>query len=667
MRSLGRILERIERGSRHSYLPALDGLRALAVAAVVLYHLGLPRFRGGYLGVDLFFVLSGFLITGLLRTEWDRRGAIDFRRFYARRARRLLPALLVVLGALVGYVAADGALLDPAGLRADVLATLGYVANWRFVAAGQSYFDQFADPSPLRHAWSLAIEEQYYLLWPLLLLALLRLTRGSRRVTLAATVGIAAASAVAMAVVFTPGGDPSRAYYGTDTRAFELLAGSALALFLAGRRPGSWRVPDGAGLAALTVLVGGWLTVADDAEWMYRGGFLAATLLGVVVVAAVAREPGALGPLGRALSVTPLRGLGRISYGVYLWHWPVIVLLRPPTVDVSGDALRVLQVVVTLVASIVSYVVVEQPVRTDAWAWLRGWSARLAGPAVASVLVVVLLVAGASPPPEPSLVAAPAGASRAVAPAPSPALDLTANRTPTAGDPLRVLLVGDSVMVDAAPGIEAALEATGAAAVEHGAFPGFGLTHTASWRRDWATTVAEVRPDVVVALLGAWDAAEAIERGREWYATVVDDATAVLSAGGARVVWLGWPPTRPPAIAGRPEPDYEVIDRERALLDATFAAVAARRPGDVAFVSTGPPLTLDGGEFSAFLPDATGEIVRARKRDNTHFCPAGAERLGRYVLAGLTPVYALPAPDPAWVSAGWRSDRRFDDPPGACR
>jgi hypothetical protein len=319
---------------------------------------------------------------------------------------------------------------------------------------------------------------------------------------------------------------------------------------------------------------------------------------------------------------------------------------------------------VTLAASVASYVAIERPVRADAWGWLRGWPARIAAPAVAAVLVVALLATGTSPTPTPTAVVAPAAASRPLVAA--PVVELTANRAPTPADPLRVLLVGDSVMVDAAPGIEAALEGTAAVEVASGALPGFGLTSTGTWRRDWAATVARTRPDVVVALLGAWDAAAALARGRAWYATVVDDATAVLSAGGARVVWLGWPPTRPPAVAGRPEPDYDVIDRERAVLDATFADIAARHPGDVAFVSTGPPLTLDGA-FSAFLPDASGAMVRARKRDNTHFCPAGAERMGRYVLAVVASVYELPEPTRAWASGRWRVDGRFDDPPGACR
>jgi peptidoglycan/LPS O-acetylase OafA/YrhL len=631
----------------------------------VLYHLGLPRFRGGYLGVDLFFVLSGYLITGLLVGEWEARGGVSFRRFYARRARRLLPALFLLLAALLGWVAwRRTTLLDPDGLRRDIAATLAYVANWRFVAVGSSYFDQFTDPSALRHAWSLAIEEQYYLLWPLMLVGLMRAAGGDRRRVLGGTLLLAGASAVAMAVLYTPGHDPSRVYYGTDTRAFELLGGSALALVLAGRR---WRLPEWTGALALVLLVGGWLTVGDDAGWMYRGGFVLATVLGAIVVGAVARTADEAGPLTRVLSIAPLRGLGRISYGVYLWHWPVIVLLRPPTIDASGDTLRVVQVAVTLGLSIASYAVIEHPVRTGALLRRGAWAARVAAPATAVVLVGALVATsspGSARTAAPLVAGGTTGTTTSTAP---PRLALSAGRTPTAGDPLRVLLLGDSVMVDATPGIQAALEATGVARVEPGAFPGFGLTYTKSWRADWTDMVDRVQPDVVVVLLGAWDADNALAHPAGWYADVVDTATSVLAKGGARVGWLGWPPTRPPAIAGRPEPDYEHIDLQRDIVDVAFRTVADRHPGTVAYLDTGPTLSMPDGSFSAFLPDpTTGAMVRARKHDNTHFCPAGAERMGRLVLGALTPVFTLPAPSPAWTAGGWRADPRYDDPRGAC-
>src|SRR5437899_328755 len=306
---------------RSEYRPALAGLRALAVAAVIAYHLGLPWARGGYLGVDLFFVLSGLLITGLLFGERERTGRVELGAFYARRARRLLPALLLVLAAVVVYTGIEGSAIST--LRGDVVATLGYVANWRFVLAHQGYFAQFSTPSPLRHTWSLAIEEQYYLLWPLLLLALVRLGRGSARRVLGAIAGLAVASAVAMGLLYHPGGDPSRAYYGTDARAFELVLGSALALWVA-RRPGGGRRLWGFGTASLVVLGFAWVRVADTSGWMYRGGFVVAALLAAVVVASVARPDA--GPLGRLLSRTPLRRVGRQAYALCLWHWRVIAL-----------------------------------------------------------------------------------------------------------------------------------------------------------------------------------------------------------------------------------------------------------------------------------------------------------------------------------------------------
>ena len=215
--------------------PALDGLRAVAVLAVIAYHLGYGWARGGYLGVDTFFVLSGYLITSLLVVEFNGARRIDLRAFWARRARRLLPALLLVLGAVTVWAAL---VLRPdqlGSLRGDGLATLFYGANWRFVASGQSYFDVFSAASPLRHAWSLAIEEQFYLVWPLIAFACLRLARGRTRLLGAFCIAGAAGSIVLMASLYDPA-DPSRAYYGTDTRAHALLIGALLAVVLHRRR-----------------------------------------------------------------------------------------------------------------------------------------------------------------------------------------------------------------------------------------------------------------------------------------------------------------------------------------------------------------------------------------------------------------------------------------------
>ena len=214
-----------------AYQPALDGLRGVAVLAVLLYHGGVTWMRGGFLGVDLFFVLSGYLITTLLFVEWGRRRSIDLIAFWIRRARRLLPALALLVIGVMAYAAVVAGASEAGRIRGDGLASIFYVANWRFVASGQSYFDQFTTPSPLRHMWSLAIEEQFYLLWPVVVLALLK-WRPSLRLFERLFAGGAIVSAVLMAVLYHPGDDPSRVYYGTDTRAQALLVGGTLAAIL---------------------------------------------------------------------------------------------------------------------------------------------------------------------------------------------------------------------------------------------------------------------------------------------------------------------------------------------------------------------------------------------------------------------------------------------------
>ena len=227
------------------HLPALNGLRGLAVLGVVAYHLQLGWASGGYLGVDLFFVLSGFLITTLLLEEWVGSGRINLAAFWGRRARRLLPALFLVVAALALYLVCDAVfggpgangLVDLSGLRGDAIATLLYVNNWHLIYAHQSYFAQFSTPSPLQHTWSLAIEEQFYLVWPLVLLVLLRFGRQTWRGTgLAVAVSLGVLSSMLMAVLFQPGTDPSRIYFGTDTRLFDLMAGATIAFIAAARR-----------------------------------------------------------------------------------------------------------------------------------------------------------------------------------------------------------------------------------------------------------------------------------------------------------------------------------------------------------------------------------------------------------------------------------------------
>ena len=365
-------------GNRLPHRAALDGLRALAVAGVFLYHANVGWMPGGFLGVDLFFVLSGYLITSLLLHEWSARGAIGLGGFWARRARRLLPAVAVVI--LFALVATLTIARDDLGrTRADALSALVYLTNWHEIAASQSYFNQFGRPSLLQHLWSLAVEEQFYVLWPLLLIVgLRRLRRGA---LIALTVSLAVGSCALMWLAYSPAGDPSRVYYGTDTRAFTLLIG-ALAAFAwpLGRtvsRRGVGALIDVTAVLSLAGVVVLFATVRDFDPWLYRGGFLLMAVVSAALIVAVS-QPGVL--LGRALGCRALRWLGARSYGIYLWHWPIMQLTRAHVdVPLSGAPLVIAQAAVTIAAAALSYRHLEMPIRTGvAQRRVKGWLDRRA-------------------------------------------------------------------------------------------------------------------------------------------------------------------------------------------------------------------------------------------------------------------------------------------------
>nr|WP_042332018.1 acyltransferase family protein [Desulfosporosinus orientis] len=350
-------------------MPGLDGLRALAVFAVIAYHLNSAWAPGGLLGVCLFFVLSGYLITDLLVVEWSNTGRIDLKNFWLRRARRLLPALFVML---LGVIAWTG-LFSPGQLKSlgeDVLAALLYVSNWWLVFHKVSYFASFGPPSPLGHLWSLAVEEQFYLFWPLLLwLGLRYLPR--RGYLLGMTILGVLASAAAMTLIYQPGTDPSRVYYGTDTRAFALLIGAALALVWPSRRlskelsRGSRLALDvmgGAGLFAVLLMF--WQTNEYDA-FLYPRGLLLFSLASAVLVAVLAHPASRL---GKVFGKQPWRGLGMCSYGIYLWHYPIIVWTSPAINTNGTDILLALsQVLASIFLAVLSWLFIEEPIRRGVW------------------------------------------------------------------------------------------------------------------------------------------------------------------------------------------------------------------------------------------------------------------------------------------------------------
>ena len=352
-------------------LAGLDGIRGLAALAVVLYHAGVAWLPAGFLGVDVFFIVSGFLITALLISERERNGKTDLLQFWLRRARRLLPVLVLVLIVTTVYAAImlQNTLIDH--LR-EVLVAAVYVTNWDQIMRGVSYFEMFERPSQLRHLWSLAVEEQFYVIWPLLFAGLARLLR--LRWVWCIVVGLAALSVVWMALLFTPGDEPSRVYFGSDARAFTILIGVAAAFVWKPWRR-TWNAPLGVLMDALAVaaLVGLGLIMAVGrhwSDWMYPWGLLATSFATIVVVAFVIR-PGSL--IGRALEMGPLRWMGERSYSIYLWHWPVLLALQWEFHFVPNTVLTVaLGLAATFILAELSYRLVERPMRrSEFWSLTR--------------------------------------------------------------------------------------------------------------------------------------------------------------------------------------------------------------------------------------------------------------------------------------------------------
>ncbi|MEM9467038.1 MAG: acyltransferase family protein [Actinomycetota bacterium] len=626
-----------------AYQPALDGLRAVAVIAVILYHLDLEWMSGGFLGVDTFFVLSGYLITSLLLVEYETTGTVSLRDFWVRRAKRLLPAALLLLLVVAVYSWAVAPTDRLGTIRGDSLATLAYVANWRFILDDASYFELWSEASPLRHMWSLAIEEQFYVLWPLIVLGLLRAGRGRpTALTISCLLGTAG-SVVLMAVLADV--DRSRAYFGTDTRAHTILVGALLAILLR-RAPTpsatATRAVHAAGAAAI-VLVGVAFVIVDDADIaFYRGGSLAfSVLVAVVITAGVSNHSSLVASL---LDRSALRWIGQISYGLYLWHWPMIVWLTPERVGTDGFGLDTIRVVATFACTIVSYRMVEQPIRHRRTRPSR--VARVVPAAMAITAVAVVAgTAGATTNPldqeadfeiavaTPTTTAAPTTTATPESTPDATADDAIATTSTTIPERVEsIALIGDSVAGSLAPAMSEALTGAGYVFLDahvHGCGVASGLTVTETGERfPWSEECVERVPTVHERLVddhdpdlivwhSTWETADRLigdtflEFGTGPHdaalAEEIDTVMRRLTRRGARVVILVAPPNAPSAFLAEPDPTDM-------LHLATQLEAAAMRFDELSLIDLnpivcpgGPPcpeqvddLTLrpDGGHYS---------------------------------------------------------------------
>ena len=663
---------RASRPSRLDHLPALDGLRGLAVVAVLFFHAGFSWAKGGYLGVSMFFTLSGFLITSLLLREWGSDHRIDLKAFWSRRFRRLMPAALATLGAICIFAWVVGTHEELHTLRLDVWSAVAYVANWRFVFSGRSYADLWSQPSPVQHFWSLAVEEQFYFVYPLLAFGALRL--GGRRL-LGWVLGVGAAASVLWGLHLHAHLD--RVYYGTDTRGAELLAGGLLALWWTARATAPGR-PAGRGgrlaLAALGVagLAGSialWPTVSQTSHWVTEGLLPLQAVLTVAVIAAAVRP----GLVASALAWRPLAAIGLVSYGVYLYHWPVFLALTSSSTHLSQIPLFGLRCAVTGVSAYASYVLLEQPIRRR-----RVLVDRRVFPAVAAAVTAVAVTAAVvtvSIPPSTvayadvslsghvasvdhvaaaSVAAGPPATASAVAlPTVPISSSSPASLVPPGPVPRSIMILGDSGMFDVSEALTALYEHLGTTTVVNASWPGFSLTRSPeSWRTDWPPLVAANRPQLVIVMFDAWDWQWVQAHGVAAYEGVLDSVARTVTATGAHILWLGEPP-------GGQNTHPEQVD-------PLYQQYAAAHPATSSYADPAPVLqTLDGQAYR-WMPAADGHLELLRKPDGWHFCPDGAARVAQVAADAAARLGWAATPTTGWRQGAWRADHRYNDPPGGC-
>jgi len=624
----------------------------VAVLAVLAFHAGLPWADGGLLGVDIFFVLSGYLITSLLVREYDARATVGLAAFWGRRARRLFPALFVLLLGIALFAHAYAGQLDLGRIRADALSTVLFVANWHFISSNQGYFAHAAARSPLLHMWSLGVEEQYYVVWPLIGLVVLR-RFGRQGLAWVAGVG-AVASATAMGAMYASGVSLDRLYYGTDTRAQTLLVGSCLGALAAG--PTSRLLPTGlvgrasvrrvvgvVGLAGAAFVLWSCAALNGQNPFLYEGGFLLVALAVAAVIAAVVTLPRSA--MSRVCSLRGLVYTGRISYGLYLYHWPLFLAIDHAHTGLGGVALLTVRVAATFGVSVASFELWERPIRERRL--LRGWRAPAAAVTAGALATGAVLST-----------TVPAAASTSVA--------ATHDAVParpvfTATRPVVALATGDSIALTlnlglgwqadrwgvqfvtgsgSGAGVQLGCDLDPDSTVRVGGMVSRAAQGCVDWRQKWARLVQVYDPDVVTVLLGRWEISDRIYRGRWSHVGDADfdahlvaeigEMVRILSAHGARVVLFTMPYVDPSTEAANGVPFPENAPSRVNAYNSLLYVVAAARKG-VATVVDLNRLLDPAGHFTSTIDGIT-----VRSTDGIHISIAG----GLFLQDGVLPTVA---------------------------
>jgi peptidoglycan/LPS O-acetylase OafA/YrhL len=617
---------------RITYAPGLDGIRGICLLTVMLFHAPFSWASGGFLGVSTFFTLSGFLITALLLRESHDTGRVDFGAFWERRLRRLAPALWIGVGITL---ITSSWWISTAGrerLGFDAISSILFFSNWRFMAPEYAYTGLFVDPSAFQHYWSLAIEAQYYLLFPLLLGLLIKF---SGRVGLVGLLAILFCLAL-VAGWADPGDEQAinRVYYGTDARSVEILAGAILAAVLA-RRPQITAhyggLLGGLGGLALTGMAITWALSEVTSPWLYRGGFGAYSVLSVALVASALVSGGWM---ARVLSISPLRWVGKLSYGAYVYHWPIFLVVDEASTGLAPFSLFLLRLGLTLIAAQLSFTLVEEPIRRRKWFSSRG------SVAAVGVTAISCLIIG-------SLAVSPDLLERS-----KTKLSIEKTRS-FADDAPSLAIFGDSTGLTLGLSVSPWLVShLGVEMKPGGAYLGCSLVSRGktrrrrSWLLDpehcrglqerWSDKVEEYRPDIAVVLIGAWDVrrrlleegGSAVIPGDPEFDSIfraeVERSVDMFASHGVRVIWLAAPPLR-----FTPNEKYPAGSKAAQLMMREYEPARMHRLNQIVFeVAQSRQEEMRIIDLASYISSVDSEELRS---DGVHYAPNSGALIGEWI------------------------------------